>query len=385
MSNLPSTADVLIVGAGPAGLTAACCLLLRGIRPVIIEMAAGPHEMSKACAIQGATMDAFQYIGLHQPLSREGQRLLFRTEFDEIPTDFKGVLLIPQNKVEAALRQKLAELGGTIHYNQQLVSIDKRGDIEAHTESGHSIRAKFIIGADGKNSTVRSMANIHLEVQVKGHTGQLADITLKHPIDSSKGMFWCFSPEGARGCIPLSNRQVRVVRTGRHIKKGDEKDEGYWREQLSKISGYNLEMQELGWNSFFFVSEQLVDRYNSGNILLAGDAAHAHSPMGGQGLNLGVRDAYFLADVLSDILQDKQSTSALDHYSSQRKTRAKKVVGNVSRFSKMVDLPWWMYWLPVLILFVMGWVPGLAKRSAVAACGYELEDMKEVKRRKRRG
>lgn len=69
-------------------------------------------------------------------------------------------------------------------------------NVEAHTESGHSILAKFIIGADGKNSTVRSMANIHLEVQVKGHTGQLADITLKHPIDSSKGMFWCFSPEG---------------------------------------------------------------------------------------------------------------------------------------------------------------------------------------------
>jgi 2-polyprenyl-6-methoxyphenol hydroxylase-like FAD-dependent oxidoreductase len=60
-------------------------------------------------------------------LIRTGQRLLFRTEFDEIPTDFKGVLLIPQNKVEAALRQRLAELGGTIHYNQQLVSIDKRG------------------------------------------------------------------------------------------------------------------------------------------------------------------------------------------------------------------------------------------------------------------
>jgi 2-polyprenyl-6-methoxyphenol hydroxylase-like FAD-dependent oxidoreductase len=353
MSTLPATTDVVIVGAGPTGLALACVLASKGISFVLVERLAEGANTSRAAVIHARTLEVLEELEVTDQLRAEGHvvprftlrdrdHVLVTLRFDRLPTRYPYTLMIPQNITEAILLARLRELGSDVCRPFEVNDLQQDADgvsatVSAGDRQPQTIRGRYLIGADGMHSTVRERAGVAFKGGAYEQSFALADVRMSWPLSADEVRLF-LSPDGLVVVAPLPGGRYRVVATM------DDAPEHPGIADMQSILDTRGPMtgatriEEIVWSSRFRVHHRVVDRYRAGRILLAGDAAHVHSPAGGQGMNTGIQDAVALGHVLAEVLGGRADESRLDQYERTRRPVAQRVVAFTDRVTRMATL-----------------------------------------------
>lgn len=323
----PKQLDILIVGAGPVGLTAAVELTRRGFSPRIIEKDKGAHVESRALAINPRSLDILEPSGASKRLLEAGvkaramnihapDKLLFRLNTNNIPHPArKYMLVLPQAETEKHL---IETLGGKpkVDWNTEATGLVLKNGKPTLTLKRNGKNTKvtpdIVIGADGAHSTMRKALGIDFIGEAYEHDWGLADAHLEglareelHIFDLSPLLI---------GFIPIHGDLFRIVADTEnifdHIPPG-------------------IRVKKITWESRFRISHRQVETYQKGPVFLAGDAAHIHSPVGGRGMNLGIEDAAWLAYLIE---QDETA-----RYTQLRHPVAKRVLEQVDQATRFIS------------------------------------------------
>ena len=366
--------DVLVVGAGPTGLTVAASLVARGVRTTVVDRRAAMAHTSRAGAVNARTLEVLADLdvtrrlvkeGVHAPrfTIRERGRTLMRLDFGGLATEYPYTLLVPQNITEKLLFDRLVELGGTVLRPKTLTTITQDSDgVMATFDDGSTIRAGYAVGADGIHSVVREQAGIGFQGGQYEESFVLADVRLSGavPVDEVI-LFW--ARPGLTVVAPLPDGIHRIVAP---VSEAPESPSVEFIQRLLDTRGLGagrMAVTDVVWGSRFRIHHRVADSYRAGRLLLAGDAAHVHSPAGGQGMNLGIQDAVALADALGAVFADG-AESGLDEYSAARRPIAQDVVAMTDRLTRLATLPPTLRPIRNIAIGLAGRVPAL--RGAVA-------------------
>jgi 2-polyprenyl-6-methoxyphenol hydroxylase-like FAD-dependent oxidoreductase len=326
---------VLVVGAGPTGLTLALDLLRRGISCRLIEAAETPFSGSRGKGIQPRTLEIFDDLGIIEPiLAAGGLYPKLRIHLGPLsmragslgsskpPTEstpYPNLWMVPQSRTEAILRERLHALGGRVEFNRAITIVRQDQDgVDATFSNGETVRADYLVGCDGGRSTVRKALGLKLEGGAIDEKSMLvADVEIDG-LDRSDWHIWPFAKGGAIGLCPLPNTTLfQLTATAETI--GTDLEGVVHRAIKHRV-------KRVAWRSIYQPAVRMVNRYRVGRVFLAGDAAHVHPPAGGQGLNTGVQDAYNLGWKLAHVLRGGPD-SLLDSYESERLPIAAAVLG----------------------------------------------------------
>ncbi|HEY1745023.1 MAG TPA: FAD-dependent monooxygenase [Granulicella sp.] len=330
-----SEKTVLIVGAGPTGLTLAIDLLRRGIFCRLVEAAETPFSGSRGKGIQPRTLEIFDDLGIIEPILAVGglyPRLrihlgslsmragsLGSAKPPTESTPYPNLWMVPQSRTEAILRDRLQALGGRVEFNQAVAIVQQDQDgVNATFLNGETVRADYLVGCDGGRSTVRKTLGLKLEGEGLDEKPMLvADVEIDG-LDRSDWHIWPLAKGGALGLCPLPNTTLFQL-TAKPGTIGTDLEEVVHRATRRRVG-------RVAWKSIYQPAVRMVNRYRVGRVFLAGDAAHVHPPAGGQGLNTGVQDAYNLGWKLAHVLRGGPD-SLLDSYESERLPIAAAVLG----------------------------------------------------------
>lgn len=366
--------DVLIVGAGPTGLALAAALAVRGIKARVLDRQTAGANTSRAAVVHARTLEVLDAIGVADRLVANGIRasrftirdrdhVLVPVQFDGLPTRYPFALMISQAETERLLRERLAELGGAVHWNRQVARIEQDADgVTATTEDGEVIRARYLVGADGMHSVVRESINVSFDGDRYGDSFSLADVRLSGDVPGDEVLLF-FSPAGLVVVAPLPGGMHRIVAT---ISDAPEVPDIAFVQALLDSRGpqrSRVLVHEVVWGSRFRVHHRLARSYRQGRIVLAGDAAHVHSPAGGQGMNTGIQDGIALADALESALK-RNDAGALQAYEKQRRPIAAQVVKAADRLTRLATAPRFLRPVRNALLRLLAHVPAYRKALA---------------------
>ena len=341
--------DVLVVGAGPTGLTLAASLVARGVRTTVVDRQAAGANTSRAAVVNARTLEVLEGLDVARRLVKEGvqaprfsirdgSRTLIPIDFSVLPTDYAYSLMLPQCTTEQLLLDRLVELGGTVIRPKTLTTIEQDADgVTATFDDGEVIRARYAVGADGIRSVVREQAGIGFRGGQYEESFTLADVRLRGeaPVDEVI-LFWATA--GLTVVAPLPGGVHRIVAP---VSDAPEVPSAQFIQQLLDTRGLGtgrMVVTDVVWGSRFRIHHRVADTFRAGRLLLAGDAAHVHSPAGGQGMNLGIQDAVALSAALVDVLDGGPDT-LLDEYSAARRPIARQVVALTDRLTRLATLP----------------------------------------------
>jgi 2-polyprenyl-6-methoxyphenol hydroxylase-like FAD-dependent oxidoreductase len=352
MNGLPDTTDVVIVGAGPTGLALACTLASEQIPFVLVDRLAEGANTSRAAVMHARTLEVLEDLGVADRLRAEGHivpkftirdhdQVLAAIPFDRLRTRYPYTLMIPQNVTEAILLRRLRELGGDVlrPYTVEDLRQDSGAvfvTLASDDEPAQTIRARYLVGADGMHSTVRERARIGFRGDAYEESFVLADVRMDWPLSRDEVMLF-LSPEGLVVVAPLPDGRHRIVATVDEAPEHPSIADVQHLLDTRGPSGGVARIREVVWGSRFRVHHRLADRYRAGRILLAG-AAHVHSPAGGQGMNTGMQDAIALGRALAEALRGGSDEHALDEYERVRRPIANRVVAFTDRMTRMATL-----------------------------------------------
>jgi 2-polyprenyl-6-methoxyphenol hydroxylase-like FAD-dependent oxidoreductase len=345
---------VLIVGAGPTGLTLAIELARRSIAFRLVDAAQTPFAGSRGKGIQPRTLEVFHDLGiidkilntgmpypelrvhlgpLSLPLGPLGGR---HQATESIP--YPNLWLVPQNRTEAILRERLAELGGQVEFGTAFESVEQEEQgVTVRLSTGESVRAKYVVGCDGGHSAVRKAVGFALNGEaLSDKLHFIADMEIPD-LDHAVWHIWPLAKGGPIGLCPLSR-----------MRSGPPPEESVFQLQMTspraplnlKEAVYKVckcKVRRIHWSSSYRPASRMVDHYRAGRVLLAGDAAHLHPPTGGQGLNTGIQDAYNLGWKLASVFRGGPE-SLLDTYEEERLPVAAAVLGLSSQLYKKRSL-----------------------------------------------
>ncbi|OBH09195.1 FAD-dependent monooxygenase [Mycobacterium sp. E1747] len=341
--------DVLVVGAGPTGLTLAAALLRRGIGATVVDKMAAGANTSRAAAVNARTLEVLEGLdvsrrmvkaGLIAPrfTIRQGGRVLMPVDFDQLPSAHRYTLMLSQADTERLLLERLHELGGDVARPKALSRITQDADgVTATFDDGDTIRARYAVGADGMHSTVRAQAGIGFKGGEFGESFTLADVRVTGEAPRDEVILF-YAKDGLTVLAPLPGDIFRVVAP---TADAPERPSVEFVQQLLDARGFGpgrTVVTELVWGSRFHIHHRVADSYRAGRLLLAGDAAHVHSPAGGQGMNLGIADAAALAGALTEVLRGGPQDT-LDVYSTTQRQRAERVLKLTGRLTRVSTLP----------------------------------------------
>jgi 2-polyprenyl-6-methoxyphenol hydroxylase-like FAD-dependent oxidoreductase len=341
--------DVLIAGAGPTGLTIAIELRRRDVDCLVVEKTDSTVDTSRALAIQPRTLQAFDDMGVLDPVLEEGLRVegatayqgsteLFRLDMDALrrPSPYPFLWWLPQYRTEDILLDRLEELGGEVLFERELTGFGQDGEsvtatIEQAAEDAdatETITASWLVGCDGAHSRVRKTLGRSLEGVTTEQEILVADAEVDWTIPEREGSIW-FHEEGVLAALPMADELWRLFVDVTPIPE-DERPEAtsdvLQRILRERTSHPNVTVGEAAWTSNYVANQRMVREYRHGRVFLAGDAAHVHNPLGGQGMNLGIQDAYNLAWKLALVVEGSAPDSLLDTYGEERLPAARAVL-----------------------------------------------------------
>jgi 4,5-epoxidase len=345
--------SVLVVGAGPTGLTLACALLQRGVPVRVVDSADSPATTSRAMALQPRGQEVLHRIGAlaHLPQSGiptmamsmySGNRRIITIQLQDHGRDGKkqpSMLSISQADIEAALRDRFSELGGSIEWGTGVVGVDAGQDsVDVTVAVGGAtpsiVTSDWLVGCDGAHSTVRKAVGIGFPGAALIESFLLADVHADLPIGRDGVSVW-LHPQGMLAALPLPGDDLWRLMADASGNETDVSSEiGRVLATRSGMAGAQIGPAE--WTSLFRIQRRLVERYRRGRVFLAGDAAHIHSPFGGQGLNTGIGDAENLAWKLVLVAKGIADEQLLDTYQAERRPVAKTVVSGTTSTTKIL-------------------------------------------------
>src|SRR5271156_2091587 len=339
--------DVLVVGAGPTGLTLAASLLRRDADVIVVDRLTAGANTSRAAAVNARTLEVLEEIdvtrrmvksGLIAPrfTMRQGARTLIPVDFSVLPTKSPYTLMISQATTEALLVERLAELGREGVRPKTLTrGSQDRGGAAAPFDDGDNNHAHLGVGCDGARSPVR--AGVGFAGGEYAESFPLADVRLSGEAPNDEVILF-YAMNGLNVLAPLPGGIHRIVAPSAHA---PELPSAEFVQHIMDTRGFGRGrsvVTELIWGSRFHIHHRVADTYRAGRLVLAGDAAHVHSPAGGQGMNLGIQDAVALADALHNALAGG-SDAALDAYSAGRRPIAPEVLTTTGRLTRLATLP----------------------------------------------
>ncbi|MBA3648271.1 MAG: FAD-dependent monooxygenase [Chitinophagales bacterium] len=342
--------EVLIIGAGPTGLMLACQLTRLGIKFRIVEKNKGPTIQSRALAIHAASIEIFSQMGIADKFLTLGKRTkainyfvkgkiaqrIPLSEFGKLLTEFPFLLMLEQSKTERLLIEFLGQHGHAVEWQTELISYTQDADqVHAtikHEEKGEEItKADYLVGADGAKSIVRRMLNIPFGGQTYPINLFVLDCKVNWNLADDE-MYIAFSDYSFAGFFPMPEGRCRII--GFVPKEVSEKEDITFEDinnGFSKRMQMDVALSDPHWISMYHAHHRYVSQFRTGRCFLAGDAAHIHSPVGAQGMNTGLQDAFNLAWKLAFILRQKGKGNLLDSYEEERLPFAKRLVKTTDR------------------------------------------------------
>lgn len=355
--------DVIIIGAGPTGLSLACQLIRYGIDFVVIEKNDTVTPYSKAIGVQARTLEIYDQIGLADPAIEKGTiasrvRLIEGGEvagemhlgnFGKDLSQYPYMLMFEQSKNEELLYQYVRNHGHDVSWNTELenFSQDTTGvtaQVKLPSGESQTIRGKFLAGCDGASSPVRHGLGLTFEGSTWERLFYVADarVDWDFPHDAlhvclAKDVFVAFFP------MPGENR-YRVVGTfpeGKNEEQGEILYEEI-EQEIKEQAKLKLELSDVRWFSLYKVHSRRVNKFSNGRCFLCGDSAHIHSPAGAQGMNTGIQDAYNLAWKLALVIKGKAGLELLDTYNEERLANAQRLLESTDRMFELAAGSNWL-------------------------------------------
>ena len=343
--------DVLVVGAGPSGLMLALQLARRGVRPLIIDRHSGPAQQTRAIGVQARTLEIYAHLGIVADALRLGKksvagnmwamgRRVARIPFGESGTGFSPypfILLLGQDDNEALLGEALRGLGGAVQWNTELLKLTQHVDhvtakLRDSDGTEREVTAAWVAGCDGARSTVREQCGIEFVGAPYEHVFYVADTETTGPMVPDelnaylwRGGFHLFFP--MRG--PNRWRIIGIV--PRALRGRDDLTLDPLLPAIRAEAGAALEVRACNWFSTYRIHHRRAAQFRAGRCFLVGDAAHIHSPMGAQGMNTGLQDAYNLAWKLTLVISGAAGEGLLDSYAGERMPVAARLLRSTDR------------------------------------------------------
>ncbi|HXW53032.1 MAG TPA: FAD-dependent monooxygenase [Myxococcota bacterium] len=344
--------DILIVGAGPTGLTAALTLARRGIKPRIIDKRAEPITTANALVIQPRTLEVWEDLKIVNDALQQGHRLvgaeiftknkvIFDLSYQDLPTRYPYMLAWPQARTEHLLATHLASAGVKVERGIELENLLETENGISAVCNGVTSNYRWVVGCDGANSTARQSAKITFKGKESFQHFIMAEICVDWSRTSDK-IIITLSDDGPFAFFPQDNkgtgRLVFDVSRDQRLKYEKNPTFDDFKKLMNRRAGVKATLQEPNWISTFWIHNNIAKDYRKGHLFLAGDAAHQHSPFGGQGMNTGIQDAYFLGNLLADVIEGKQSEKELARYEKVRKSVGKHVIRQSAMMTTIITM-----------------------------------------------
>jgi len=347
-----SKTDVIIVGAGPTGLALACQFIRHEVDFVIIDKREGVTPYSKALGVHARTLEIYEQIDLAQKAVEQGTvtgkvrmlesgDVLGQVELSNIGKGLSAypyMLVLEQSRNEQLMYDWLKDHGHDVLWQTELESFSQDATtVTAHVKnsSGKSqtVAGKYLVGCDGPRSLVRQALGLGFEGSTFERLFYVADVQIawKFPHDA---LTVCLAPHGVVAFFPMpGEKRWRIVGA---FPEGHEKDEReiLYEEieaEIKKEAQLELDITRVDWFSTYKVHTRHVDKFSAGRCFVAGDAAHIHTPAGGQGMNTGIQDAYNLAWKLALVLKHSANEHILATYNEERLPNAKRLTATTDR------------------------------------------------------
>jgi 2-polyprenyl-6-methoxyphenol hydroxylase-like FAD-dependent oxidoreductase len=333
MADLPAQTSILIVGAGPTGLSAAIELARRGWRPRIVDKDAGPPTESRALAVNPRSLRVLEPSGAAARLLAAGRRIhnahlhtaereFLTLQVSDLGGPYPFMLVLPQGEIEALLAEVLREHGIEVEWRTELVGLAQAdGQVRAELAGAggpETATADLLIGADGAHSAVRHRLGLAFPGDAYETEWGLADVRVRtklpldgvHAFDLAPTLF---------AMVPIRGDLVRLI--------SDQPD------VLARVPP-QIAFDEVAWETTFRISHRQTETYQAGGVFLAGDAAHIHSPFGGRGMNLGIEDAAWLAWLIAE--------GRTEAYTSDRWPVGRNVLKTVDPATRLMAADGWL-------------------------------------------
>ena len=330
-------AKVIIVGAGPTGMTAAMELARHGIPVRLIEKTAEPATTSRAVGVQARTLELFEQRGMVDQMIARGNRGVagsiydagkrtFRLEFNRIDSKYNYMLFISQAETEAVLRDALAKQGVMIERELELHALSQsdRGDtvttVLKHKDGSlESATYDYLIDTEGTHSIVRTTLGLQFKGKTRDESYALGDLYIEGNLPETD--FHIFSSKyGFMGLFPMGRGRFRIIASNPISKPS--KNTAPSLEELQQIynqrSHIPLRFHDMSWSSWFRINSRMIETLRAGRIFLGGDSSHIHSPAGAQGMNTGIQDMINLTWKLALVIKGEATSKLLDTYSDER-------------------------------------------------------------------